>query len=344
MVPPGRACVKPPVDCRRRKEISHVESTAYESEGKTGDGYAKTNAIAGAPGAARAGALRPGSPGSPCPAAARKRFSACAPTACPRSRPGAASSPPGSTKVQPWRAFQSSASRRVASDRALDARLATRTHGRIRKRGLPSTRSRRLRRAASSQPMKSAARQRPGRVGEQQAAQPAPAAIDDGVTQMRTDRAAVAQVMVPVDQFVPSREAPSPRATPGAPAPPGRRRSRRPARSGRSMPAPSAPPASTRPCPAGEGRKSAGSCSNQAPACVAWRRESRGGRLQCGWPRPSASPGNNGQGGRASSPPSIAAEGRKSAMSNQRLMKAREKPATATPKRMPLGGGAMAFT
>ena len=46
MVPPGRACVKPPVDCRRRKEISHVESTAYESEGKTGDGYAKTNAIA----------------------------------------------------------------------------------------------------------------------------------------------------------------------------------------------------------------------------------------------------------------------------------------------------------
>ena len=51
-----------------------------------------------------------------------------------------------------------------------------------------------------------AARQRPGRVGEQQAAQPAPAAIDDGVTQMRTDRAAVAQVMVPVDQFVPSRD------------------------------------------------------------------------------------------------------------------------------------------
>ena len=34
MVPPGRACVKPPVDCRRRKEISHVESTAYENERK----------------------------------------------------------------------------------------------------------------------------------------------------------------------------------------------------------------------------------------------------------------------------------------------------------------------
>ena len=51
-----------------------------------------------------------------------------------------------------------------------------------------------------------AARQQPGRVGEQQAAQPAGAAIDDGVTQMRTDRAAVAQVMVPVDQFVPSRD------------------------------------------------------------------------------------------------------------------------------------------
>ena len=82
-----------------------------------------------------------------------------------------------------------------------------------------------------------------------------------------------------------------------------------------------------------------GSAPESSAPCVARRRSGAGsgaarGRWStsvCGWPRPSASPGNSSarlwshQGGRASSPPSIAAEGRKSAMSNQRLMKAKEK-------------------
>ena len=51
-----------------------------------------------------------------------------------------------------------------------------------------------------------AARQRPGRVGEQQTTQPPAVAIDDGVAQVQTERAAITQVMVPVQQFIPCRD------------------------------------------------------------------------------------------------------------------------------------------
>ena len=82
-----------------------------------------------------------------------------------------------------------------------------------------------------------------------------------------------------------------------------------------------------------------GSAPESSAPCVARRRSGGGSGAArgtwstsvCGWPRPSASPGNSSaclwshQGGRALSPPSIAGEGRKSAMSNQRLMKAKEK-------------------
>ena len=81
------------------------------------------------------------------------------------------------------------------------------------------------------------------------------------------------------------------------------------------------------------------SAPESSAPCVARRRSGGGsgaarGRWStsvCGWPRPSASPGHSSarlwshQGGRALSPSSIAGEGRKSAMSNQRLMKAKEK-------------------
>ena len=95
------------------------------------------------------------------------------------------------------------------------------------------------------------------------------------------------------------------------------------------------------------------SAPQSSAPCVARRRSGAGsgaarGRWStsvCGWPRPSASPGHSSarlwshQGGRASSPSSIAGEGRKSAMSNQRLMKVKEKAGDGYAKTNAIGGG-----
>ena len=96
-----------------------------------------------------------------------------------------------------------------------------------------------------------------------------------------------------------------------------------------------------------------GSAPESSAPCVARRQSGAGSGAArgtwstsvCGWPRPSASPGNSSarlwshQGGRASSPPSIAGEGRKSAMSNQRLMKAKEKAGDGYAKTNAIEGG-----
>ena len=98
-----------------------------------------------------------------------------------------------------------------------------------------------------------------------------------------------------------------------------------------------------------------GSAPESSAPCVARRRSGAGSGAArgtwstsvCGWPRPSASPGNSSarlwshQGGRASSPPSIAGEGRKSAMSNQRLMKAKEKAGDGYAKTNAIGKGGL---